>query len=149
MLTVCEEAGVRNMLGIAAAVAALTCGAPAAAGMTKDEYKAGQARIAAEYQIDRQKCGARHANAADLCIARARGAQKVAKAELEAAYKPSPRSNYEAAMARAQAAYRVAKEECDEKQGEARRACVRDAKAAQERATAAARAAMKDSNAGR
>lgn len=138
----------RNILGIATAVAVFTCGAAAAAGMTKDEYKAGKARIAAEYQADRQKCGAHLGDATDLCIARARGAQKVAKAELEAAYKPSPRTNYDAAIAREQAAYAIAREECDDKEGEARKGCVRDARAAQERAKAAAMAAMKASSSG-
>jgi hypothetical protein len=132
----------RNTLCIATVVATFACGA-AAAPMTKDEYKAGKARIAAEYQAARQKCGAHLGNAAELCVDRARGAQQVAKAELEAAYKPSPRANYEAAIARAQAAYVIAKEECDSKKGEARKSCVNDAKAALERARAEAAAARK------
>lgn len=136
----------RNIIGIAAAVAAFTCAAAAAAGMAKDEYKAGKARIDAEYQADRQKCGSRHGNSADLCIARAHGARKVAKAELEATYKPSPRANYEAAIARAQAAYAIAKEDCDDQKAEARKGCVSDAKAAQERAKTEATAALKASS---
>jgi hypothetical protein len=139
----------RKMLGIATAVTVYTCGAPAAAAMTNDEYKAGKVRITAEYQADRQKCGAGYGNAIELCIARARGAQKVAKAELEAAHKPSPRSNYDAAIARANVAYRIAKEECDDKKGAPRQGCEKDAKAEHERATATAKTAMKAANAGR
>lgn len=133
----------RNILAIATAVAAFACAGAAAAPLTKDEYKAGKARIAAEYEAERQKCGVRHGNDADLCIARAHGTRNVAKAELEAAYKPGPRPNYDAAIARAQAAYGIAKEECDDKKGEARKSCMKDAKSAQERAKAEAAAARK------
>jgi hypothetical protein len=138
----------RNILGIATALVVFTCGGAAAAGMTRDEYKAGKARIAAEYQADRQKCGAHLGDAAELCVARARGAQKVAKAELEAAYKPSPRAHFEAAIARAQAAYAIAKAECDNKEGAARKNCVRDARAARDRAQAEALSARKASSSG-
>lgn len=138
----------RNILGIATAVAVFTCTGAAAAGMTKQEYRDGKARIAAEYQADRQKCGAHLGDAADLCVARARGAQKVARAELEAAYKPSPRTNYEAAIARVQAAYAIAKEECNDRKGEAQKGCMREAKVAQDRAKAEAIAAAKASSSG-
>lgn len=128
----------RKILGITMIVAVVTCGAAVAAPMTKDEYKAKKTLIAAEAQVDRQKCGARYGNAVDLCVARARGALKVAKAELEAAYKPSPRTNYAAAIARAQATEAIAKEECDDKARDMRKACVKEAKAALERAKAEA-----------
>ena len=137
----------RNVLGIATALAVFTCGGAAAAGITKEEYKAGKAHIAAEYEADRQKCGAHLGDAADLCVARARGAQRVAEAELEAAYKPTPRSNYDAAIARAQAANTLAKEECDDRKGEARKSCEKEAAIALKRAKAEATAAMKASNA--
>lgn len=133
----------RSASGIATALAVFTWATAMAAGMTKDEYTAAKTRIAAEYQADRQKCGAHLGNAAELCVARARGAQKVARAELEATYKPSPRTNYDAAMARAHADYAIADEECDRQQGRAREACVKDARAARDRAKAAAETARK------
>lgn len=128
----------RNIAGIATAVAVLGCSAAAAADMPKDEYDASVAGIAAEYQADRQKCGERHGNVADLCIARARGAQRVSRAELEAAYRPSPKANLAAANARARSAYEIAIEECDDRKRDARSGCVKDAKAARERAKAEA-----------
>jgi hypothetical protein len=140
-----QETRMRNILGIATAVAILTCGAAAAAPMTKEEYKANKARIAAEYTVDRQKCGSRHGNAADLCIARAHGARDASKAELAAAYKPSPRANYDAAIARAKAAYAIAKEECDNKKGEPRKVCQSEAKAAQQRAKTEAATTLRKS----
>ena len=124
---------------VAAAVLAFACGTATAAGMTKADYEAAKKPIAAEYRAERQKCGARHGNAADLCIARAHGTRDVAKAELEAAFKPSPRTNYGAAIARARAAYTIARQECDNVRGQARKDCVRAASNAQERAKADAR----------
>lgn len=114
----------------ALAMLAFACGSAVAAGMTKDEYKSAKGPIAAAYQAERQKCGARHGNAAELCIARAHGARDVAKAELEAAYKPGTNTNYAAAIARSRAAYAIAKEECDNQKGPARKACLKGAKAA-------------------
>jgi len=76
------------------AVFALACAVAAAAAMTKDEYKAKQKAIAAEYQAERQKCGVRYGNSLDLCVARTHGMRDVAKAELEAAYKPLARSGH-------------------------------------------------------
>lgn len=137
----------RNIIGIVGAVAVVTFGGAAAAAMTKEDYKAGKARIAAEYQAGRQKCGAHLGNAAEQCVARARGAQKTGKAELEAAYKPSPRTQYVAAMARAEAAYEIAKKECGGRGGETRKGCLKDAKAGQAEAKAAASAARKASTA--
>jgi hypothetical protein len=133
----------RNLSAIATALAVFTCATAAAAGITKEEYKAANARIAAEYEADRQRCGAHLGNAAELCVERARGAQKVARAELEATYKPSPRTNYDAAIARAQADYAIAAQECAQQQGTVREACSKDAKAARDRAKAAAEATRK------
>lgn len=124
---------------VAAASLAFACGSAGATAMTKEDYKAAKQPIAEQYQVERQKCGARHGNAADLCIARAHGARDVAKAELEAAYKPGPRTNYIAAIARTRAAYAIAKEECDSQRGAARKRCVEDAKAEMKRARAQAK----------
>lgn len=137
----------RNTLGITMAMVALACGGAAAAGMSKEEYKAAAKRVAAEYEAERQKCGVRHGNDADICIAHAHGDRDVAKAELEAAYKPGSGTNYDAAIARAKAAYAVARQECDNQQGKARTGCVADAKAARERAKVDAAAARKASRA--
>ncbi|MEP7070508.1 MAG: hypothetical protein ABI789_14760 [Usitatibacter sp.] len=125
-----------------AMIAAFAAFGATAAPLTKEEYKAGRARIAAQAQAERQKCGSRYGNAADMCVARARGDQRVARAELEAAYKPTPRKNYEAAIARARAAEAIAKEECDEKAREMRKACVGEAKAVFARAKVEAMQAM-------
>ena len=99
-------------------------------------------RITSEYLAERQKCGTGYGHAYELCVAHAHGLRDVAKAELEAAYKPSPRNYYDAAIARAKSAYTIAKEECDDKRGTQRKACRKDAKDALERARAEAKAAL-------
>jgi hypothetical protein len=129
---------------IAAAILSVTAYAPAmAAGMTREEYRAGKARIQAEYESERKKCGRRLGNATDVCVALARGARKASTAELEAAYKPGPRKYHAAANARADAEYGVAKQRCDYQPREVRRDCVKDAKAARDAAKAEADAKFK------
>ena len=132
----------RNTPGIAMAVIAFACASAVGASMSKEDYKAGKKRIAEEYQAERQKCGAGYGHALNLCIAHAHGARDVAKAELEAAYKPGPRAYYDAAITRAKSAYTVAKEECNDKRGAEKKACLKDAKDALARATAEAKAAL-------
>lgn len=134
-----------HVSAIATAIAILACGPATAAAMAKDEYRAAGKHIEAEYQAERQKCGDRHGNAAALCIARAHGARKVGKAELEASYKPSPRTNYNAAAARADAAYDIAKLECNDRKSAERKGCVKDAEAARSRAKQEAMAIRKAS----
>jgi hypothetical protein len=138
-----REIDMRNALGIGMAVLAFACGAAAATEMSKSDYKAAKKRIGAEYETERQKCGVRYGTALDLCAAHAHGVRDVAKAELEAAYKPSARTDYDAAAARAQATYANARVECDELQPVAKKACIKDTRSARDRAKAGAEAARK------
>lgn len=131
----------RIALGIATlAVAGAAAAAPA---MTPEEYRAGNSRIESEYQADRQKCGALHGHAAELCVTHARNTRRVAKAELHAEYKPGTRAYYDAALARAQADYAIAKVKCEEQpRGDARNACLAQARIARDRARAEARSRL-------
>src|SRR6185369_2073225 len=84
-----------HITAFAAAIAlAFSAGALAAQGMSKQEYKAGQDRIAADYKSAKAACDSLSANAKDVCMAEARGKQKVAKAELEATNKPGDKARY-------------------------------------------------------
>lgn len=133
---------------IAAAMAlAFSTAALTAQGMSKDEYKAGKDKIAAEFKSARTACNAQTANAKDVCMAEATGKQKVARAELEASDKPGAKAHYDVSVAKAQADYAVAKEECDDKAAKDRNACVQAAKAAQTRAKADAGASLRTSGA--
>jgi hypothetical protein len=121
-----------------------------AMALTKEEYKAQGDRISADYKAGRDKCGTLKDNAKDICVAEAKGAEKIAKADLEAQYKPSPRNDEKAAVAKADAAYDVAKEKCDDQTGNGKDVCIKDAKAAQvkakENAKVTAAAADKNSS---
>ena len=135
---------------IAAAISlAFSAGALAAQGMSKEAYKAGKDKIAAEYKSAKAGCGSMSANAKDVCMAEAKGKEKVAKAELEASYQPSDKARIAVGIAKAEADYSVAKEKCDDKAGDAKKACVKEAKAAETRAKAGASAPMKTADAGK
>ena len=119
----------RTVFGALTAALTLTLATHAGA-MTRDEYKAAEERIEAEHKAERARCDGLAGNAKDICQAEAKGKEKVAKAELEAQYKPSPRANAKVAEARADAAYDVAKQKCDDLSGNAKDVCMKDAKAA-------------------
>ena len=63
-------------------------------------------------------------------MAEAKGKESVAKAELEVEYKPSPKARYEARVAKAEADFKVAKEKCNDKGGNMKDLCVKEADAA-------------------
>jgi hypothetical protein len=139
-----------KLSGIAIVAAALSFGGGAldAHAMSKDEYKAGKDRIAADYKAAKASCDSLAGNTKDICVAEAKGKEKVAKAELENAYKPSDKHRYDASVAKAEANYAVAKERCDDKAGNDKKVCVKEAKAAETRAKADAKANMKVVKAG-
>ena len=137
----------RKALGFVIAGLALACGAATAAQMTRAEYKAAKKDIEAAYEAERQKCAVRYGTGAKICIAHAHGDRDVAKAELEAKYKPSPRTDYDAAIARAKANYANAKAECGERQPVARKACITEARNSLAAAKAEAVAARKENRA--
>jgi len=129
-----------NITSIAAAIALVfSAGAMAADGLSKDEYRAAQGRIAADYKSAHANCAKLTANAKDVCIAQAKGDEKVAKAELEARNKPSDKARYDVSIAKADADYAVAKEKCDDRKGADKTACVKEAKADEARAKADAK----------
>lgn len=124
-----------SALGIALTVAF----ASHASAMTRDEYKAAEDRIEAEYKADKQRCDGLAGNAKDICQSEAEGKEKVAKAELDAQYKPSPKATAKVAEAKADAAYDLAKQKCDEMAGNTKDVCMKDAKAAHASAKAQAK----------
>jgi len=135
--------------GMVAVALAFGGGAMAATTtMSKDEYKANKDRIAADYKAAKASCDSMSGNAKDICVAEAKGREKVAKAELENNYKPTDKNRYDVAVAKANAAYDVAKEKCDDKAGNDKKVCVKEAKAAETRAKADAKANMKVTKAG-
>lgn len=134
-----------NINTIALAITLAFSTAAMAEGMSKADFKAGQDKISAEYKTAKANCGSLSGNASDICIAEAKGTEKVALANLDATYKPSQKSRYEAHVAKAEADYDVAKEKCDDLAGNPKDVCVKEAKAAETTAKADAKAQMKTS----
>lgn len=125
--------------------AALSCAfSTVTFALTKAEYNTQEAVIDSNYKVSRDKCNSMKANAKDICISEAKGAEKIAMAELESAYEPSARHTEKLTMAKGDAAYDTAKEKCDDKTGNAKTVCRADAKAAHVKVNEEARVARLD-----
>ena len=136
-----------NLNVIALSVALAFSTGAIAENMSKADHSAAGDKIAAEYKTAKANCGSLSGNAADICVAEAKGKEKIALAELESTYKPSSKSRYEARVAKADADYGVAKQRCDDLAGNTKDVCVKEAKAAETAAKADAKAQMKTSDA--
>ncbi len=135
----------RNILP-AIVAGAMFCGASMAASadtMTKADYKAERTRIDAVQDADLARCKQLSGNANDICKLEARGADKVAIADLDARNKGTKEAAYDARVVRAKAAYAVAKEKCDDLAGNSRDVCVKSAKSTEVAALADAKANKK------
>jgi len=124
-----------QLMGIAVALAFAT-GAQAQSTSARQVKNADQDRIEAEYKAARERCDPMQGNAKDICQKEAKGKEKVAKAELEAKTSPNAANQRKVQEAKADVAYDVAKERCEDKKGNDKDVCVKDAKAAHERAKA-------------
>ena len=136
-----------TITAIALAVGFAFSGGAIAQGMSKDDYQAGKQRVASDYKSAKANCDSLSANQNDICMAQAKGSERIAMAELDASFKPTTTTRYKARVARADADYAVAKERCDEMAGNTKDVCVKESKAAQTTAVADAKAQMKSSDA--
>jgi len=118
-----------------------------AEGISKEAYKADKEKIEMDYKTAKAACNSLSGNANDICVAEAKGKESVSYAELDASYKPSRKAHYQTRVAVAEADYAVAKERCDDKSGNAKDICVKEAKAKETAAKADATAQMKTSDA--
>ena len=136
-----------NINVIALAVSLMFSAGAMAQSLSKSDYEAGKDKIAAEYKSAKASCASLSGNANDICEAEAKGKEKVAKAELEARYEPTAKNRYKAVVAKAEADYAVANEKCDDKAGNDKDICVKEAKAVETRLKADAEAQMKTAEA--
>ena len=134
---------------IALAVSLVFSAGAMAQTLSEGDYKAGKDKISAEYKLAKTNCSPLSGNARDICKAEAKGRNKVALADLELRYEPNSENHYKASVAKAEAIYAVAIERCDDKAGNAKDVCVKEAKAAAISVKADAKAQMKalDANA--
>jgi hypothetical protein len=96
---------------------------------SRDARKAEEERIEAQAKAERQKCDPMKGNAKDICQAEAKGKEKVAKAELDAKHaKDRVKAQQKVTEAKAEAKYEVDKQRCDDQKGEAKDACMKQAR---------------------
>ncbi|MBC7682581.1 MAG: hypothetical protein H7172_09630 [Ferruginibacter sp.] len=114
-----------------------------AATLSSDDYSVGKTRISADYKTDKAACGSLADNAKDICMEEAKAKEKVATAELKYAYSGKPADHVSAMQVKAETAYAVAKEKCDDKAGNDKSVCVKEAKAVEVKAKADAHATEK------
>lgn len=117
--------------------------------MPKADYQHSRDRLATEFHSAKEGCNSMSGNARDICIADAKGQNRVALTELEAAHKPTAKNKAEIRVARAEAEYAVAMERCDDLAGNAKDVCVKEAKSAEIGAKADLKAQKKASEAGK
>lgn len=101
----------------------------ASANMSLADYLARKKQISAEHKYAQGVCGSNPSLNREVCLAEALGRDTVAKADLEVAYRSTPRTRSEAIEARAEARFLVARERCDEGGALKQDACIRSAKA--------------------
>jgi hypothetical protein len=94
----------------------------------KHRDEARMAKVQADYSVAKEKCDDQAGNAKDVCLKEAAAAQTAAKADLKAQRKVAD-ARKDASADKNTAEYRVAKEKCDALAGDAKEACVQDAKA--------------------
>ncbi len=116
------------------AAALLAFSAAQAATMAKADYQAGKTRISADYKADKAACSSMSANAKDICVQEAKAKEKVARAELEYGYTGKPGDMTKVREVKAKTAYAIAKEKCDDKAGNDKDVCRKEAKAIETKA---------------
>ena len=121
-------------------VSSLVCGfSVQAANLSGADYDAGKARINGAYKTDRDACGSLSGNAKDICVEEAKAKEKVGRAELDYNHTGKAGDMTKLRKVQADTAYDVAKEKCDDKAGNEKDLCQKEAKAARDKALADAK----------
>ncbi len=131
---------------VAAVALGLTFGLASTAWAANDPAAYKQAKDTAEatYENAKKACDSMSGNAKDVCVAEAKGARDKSKAQAEAQHKGTPKAHADARMVAAKADYKVAVERCDDKSGNDKDVCVKDAKATRDKIEADAKASQKN-----
>ena len=103
--------------------------------------------VAADAKAANAECDKLAGNANDVCEAQVKGDQNVALAELEYRHSGTEADRAAVATAKSDAAFSVAKEKCDDKAGNAKDVCLKQADAAHVKANAQAKLSKTDAEA--
>lgn len=126
-------------LALCAGALAVSGSALAASG-DKTVYEKAKSSARMAYDSDSKQCGSLAKNAKDVCVAEAKAKRTRVDEEAEAAYKNTPKAREHAIHEIAEADYNVAKQKCQDKAGNDKDVCMKEAKAAETRAKADAKA---------
>jgi len=107
--------------------------------VAKANYKVAKENAAAAYKAARARCDALRGKPRDICIVEAKAEEKRTNANAEAQYENTPKAKMKARIAIADADYSVAREKCNAQSGYAKNVCIKEAKAAYEKAKVDAR----------
>jgi dienelactone hydrolase len=118
--------------------------AAAAQGIARDEYKAQRLRVQNQLATSKDRCSSVSGHSRDLCKVQAQADYDVARADLLARYKPTPRNRQKAQQVKARSEYRIAREKCGDLDGQARKVCDTEAQAGYAAAKAELRARQAD-----
>ena len=124
MITLFAAAGL--MLGQTAA-AQMKSPMTASTPMSKESHATSKTDAEAQYKLDKEACASLAGNAKDVCMAQAKGKDRIALAEADAAYKNTSKARADARIAHVQATYDVAVEKCDDLAGNPKDVCVKEA----------------------
>lgn len=128
-----------------AASGALMFSASASAAMgSKAEYDTAKAQAKQSYDTAKQQCKSLKDNAEDVCKAQAKLDHVRAEASAEAKYKGTDKAAHNARVDIAKAKRDLAEEQCDDKAGNDKDVCKKEAKAAYVTAKADADLKLKD-----
>lgn len=123
------------------AVCAAAMMVSSAFALTPAEKKVEKERISAEYKSAKEQCKPMKGNAKDVCELQAKGHEKVALAELDYKAEANESNRHQLAKTKADTAYDIAKEQCDDRTGNDKDVCKKDAKAAHVKALEMAKVA--------
>jgi hypothetical protein len=98
---------------------------------------ADEERIESEYKAAKEKCDPMKGNEKDICQAEAKAKEKIAKAENDAKHAKDPaKAQAHVQRVKADAEYDVAKERCDDRKGNDKDVCMKEAKVQRDKARA-------------
>ena len=117
-----------KIITLAAALAAIVA-APSYA-LTKAEHSEATSLLSVDRKAALERCAPLAGNAKSLCKIEAKGEYDIARADLDAKYKPSAKANYNLRAERAHVAYSIAKARCGDLASGAKDVCLTDSKAA-------------------
>ena len=125
--------------GIAGVLALAACTlAHGATPEARAEYKATMKKANADYAAARAHCRTLSGNPRTVCIAEAKGTLRKAEGDAAATLHDTERARADARRTAAKADYLVDKAKCGDRSGDARKTCIREARARQSDAVAQA-----------